>query len=152
MLLQETRTFKASGAQVSINISAPNSLNTYVLVPLYQALYQHVPRIRFWIRTQHTEEAVESVAKRDMDVAFVTREVPIPSTLVLTPFIEEEMVLLRLSDGGRESMGQVDLATLDPEHEVYWNWGWPSNVGTTSTGTRPTPVARRSTWRTSSPR
>lgn len=124
-LWQETKVFKSAGTQVSINISVPNSLNSDCFVPLYQALYQHKPRIRFRVHTQHTEEAIESVAKRDMDVAFVGREVPIPTTLSLEPFIEEEMVVLRLADSRRrkKETEYVDPKSLDSEHELYWNWG-----------------------------
>ncbi len=122
-LWQETQMFKNDGAQLSLNISAPNSLNMYVLPPLYRALYQHVPRIRFWVHTEHTEESVGSVVRRDMDIAFLVREVPIPATVLLEPFIEEEMVLLRLATPERESMVCVDMDSLDPEHELYWRWG-----------------------------
>jgi DNA-binding transcriptional LysR family regulator len=123
ILWQETKMFKSAGAQVSLSISVPNSLNSDFLVPLYHGLYQHKPRIRFRVHTQHTEEAVESVARRDMDVAFIGREVPIPTTLILTPFIEEEMVLLRLTDPDRNSVEYINVESLDPEYEVYWNWG-----------------------------
>ncbi|MDR3587171.1 MAG: LysR family transcriptional regulator [Desulfosporosinus sp.] len=122
-LWNETQMFQSAGAQMSINISAPNSLNMYVLPPLYRALYQHVPSIRYWVHTEHTEEAVEGIVKKEMDVAFLGREMPLPASLVLEPFIEEEMMLLRLATPERNSLEIIDIRSLDPEYELYWKWG-----------------------------
>jgi LysR family transcriptional regulator, transcriptional activator of the cysJI operon len=122
LLWQETKMFSKSGTQVSVNISAPASLNADFFVPLYQALYQHEPRIRFRVHTQHTEEAIESVARREMDIAFIGRQVSVPAMLTVSPFIEEEMVLLRPAHPDH-CAEHVDVAVLDPEYELYWNWG-----------------------------
>jgi DNA-binding transcriptional LysR family regulator len=58
-----------------------------------------------------------------MDVAFLVREVATPPSLVLEPFFEEQMVLLRLATSDRNELDPVDLKSLEPEYEFYMNWG-----------------------------
>lgn len=122
LLWQETNVFSKSGAQVNLNISAPASLSVNFLVPLYRGLYRHEPRMRIRVCTQHTEEAVESVMRREMDIAFIGRDIPTPSTVTVRPFVDEDMVLL--TPGRREDGGEpIAIGDLDPEYEIYWNWG-----------------------------
>jgi LysR family transcriptional regulator, transcriptional activator of the cysJI operon len=122
-LWRETQILQAIGPQVSLSISAANSLDMYVLPPLYRALSQHLPSIRLLFHTESTTKSLESIERRDMDVGFLVREITTPPTVVLEPFFSEEMVLLRLSTPERISMELVNIETLQPEHEIFMNWG-----------------------------
>ncbi|MDR3589183.1 MAG: LysR family transcriptional regulator [Negativicutes bacterium] len=120
-LQQETRVLQALGPQLSLSISAADSLNIYVLPPLLRALGRHTPPIRLRIRTQHTNESLESVERKEADVAFVVRELA-SSSAIIEPFFTEEMVLLRLKNRQRAPLETVDLISLQPQHELYMNW------------------------------
>ena len=122
LLEQETELLQRTGAQMSLTISAADSLNIYVLPPLYQALRRHTPPVRLQIRTQHTGEAFESVGRKEADVAFVVREAAVDGNLRLEPFYTEQMVLLRLAGQDRPAMEPVAPHSLAPEHELYMNW------------------------------
>ena len=122
LLEQETELLQKNGPQMSLTVSAADSLNIYVLPPLYRALRQHTPPVRLQIRTQHTGESFESVERKEVDVAFVVREVPVDGNIRLEPFYTEKMVLLRLAGNNRQPMQTVALHTLKPEHELYMNW------------------------------
>ncbi len=98
-LQQETEVLQALGPQLSLAIGAADSLNIYVLPPLFRALGRHSPPIRLRIRTQHTTESLESIERKEMDIAFVVRELASPG-VIGEPFFAEEMVLLRLADRG----------------------------------------------------
>jgi len=120
-LWRETQILQASGSQLSLAISAAESISHFVLPPVYRMLNQHTPSIRLQIRTQHTQEAFDSIERREMDVAFVVREIVSPSVTV-KPFFTEEMVLLRLALPGRQAGDTVEMAELAGEHEVFINW------------------------------
>ncbi|MFD2880211.1 LysR substrate-binding domain-containing protein [Paenibacillus rhizoplanae] len=81
-LWRETQILKANGSQLSLAISAAESISHFVLPPVYRMLNQHTPSIRLQIRTQHTQEAFDSIERREMDVAFVVREIVSPSVTV----------------------------------------------------------------------
>ncbi|SDE97173.1 LysR family transcriptional regulator substrate-binding protein [Sporomusa acidovorans] len=81
-------------------------------------LNQHNPPIRLQIRTQHTQEAFDSIERREMDVAFVVREIASPSVTV-KPFFAEEMMLLRPAAPGRQEGETVEIKQLAPQHEVF---------------------------------
>jgi LysR family transcriptional regulator, transcriptional activator of the cysJI operon len=120
-LSRETQILQASGSQLSLAISAAESISHFVLPPVYQMLNQHTPSIRLQIRTQHTQEAFDSIERREMDVAFVVREIVSPSVTV-KPFFTEEMVLLRLAVPGRLAGDTVEMEELEAQHEVFINW------------------------------
>ncbi|MBP2112009.1 LysR family transcriptional regulator [Paenibacillus silagei] len=120
-LWRETQILKANGSQLSLAISAAESISHFVLPPVYRMLNQHTPSIRLQIRTQHTQEAFDSIERREMDVAFVVREIVSPSVTV-QPFFTEEMVLLRLAVPGRQAGDTVEMEELAAEHEVLVNW------------------------------
>ncbi|AIF52896.1 LysR substrate-binding domain-containing protein [Pelosinus sp. UFO1] len=88
---------------------------------VYRMLNQHTPPIRLQIRTQHTQEAFDSIERREMDVAFVVREIMSPS-VTIKPFFSEKMVLLRLAVPGRQAGDTVEMGELAAEHEVFINW------------------------------
>lgn len=120
-LSRETQILQAGGSPLSLAISAAESISHFVLPSLYEKLNRHDPSIRLQIRTQHTQEAFDSIERREMDVAFVVREIVSPSVAV-TPFYAEEMVLLRLAAEGRQSGDPVEKEELAAEHEVFINW------------------------------
>ncbi|HWR44240.1 LysR family transcriptional regulator [Sporomusa sp.] len=121
LLQQDIHILQARGPQLTLSIGVADSLNLYVLPPLYRALGQHSPAINLKIRTQHTNESFESVERKELDIAFVVREMLSPS-VTIEPFFTEEMGLLRLSNKGRRSMEIVDIHTLKPQYELYMNW------------------------------
>jgi DNA-binding transcriptional LysR family regulator len=120
-LWRETQILQTSDSQLTLAISAAESISHFVLPPLYRMLNQHNPPIRLQIRTQHTQEAFDSIERREMDVAFVVREIVSPS-VTIKPFFAEEMVLLRLAVAGRQAGGTVEMGELAAEHEVFINW------------------------------
>lgn len=120
-LWRETQVLQMNEAQLSLAISVAESISHFVLPPLYQMLQQHNPAIRLQIRTQHTQEAFDSIERREMDVAFVVREIASPCVTV-KPFFAEEMMLLRLASPKRQAGDIVEIKELEPQHEVFIIW------------------------------
>ncbi|MBP2645029.1 MAG: hypothetical protein H6Q75_469 [Firmicutes bacterium] len=122
MLNRELAVLQASGPRISLSIGVADSLNIYVLPPLYQAIIQQCPAVRLEIRTQHTIESYESVERREIDVAFVKMERVVPNILV-EPFYVDEMVLVRLTGERMESANIISPPELDYRYELFFNWG-----------------------------
>lgn len=120
-LWRETQILQANGAQLSLAISAAESISHFVLPPVYRLLHQHTPPLRLQIRTQHTQEAFDSIERREMDVAFVVREIVSPS-VTIKPFFSEKMVLLRLAVPGRQAGDPVAVSELAAQDELFINW------------------------------
>jgi LysR family transcriptional regulator, transcriptional activator of the cysJI operon len=120
-LWRETQVLQANEAQLSLAISVAESISHFVLPPLYNMLNQNNPAIRLQIRTQHTQEAFDSIEKREMDVAFVVREIA-SSCVAVKPFFSEEMMLLRLAAPGRQAGDTIEIKELAPQHEIFIIW------------------------------
>ncbi|MDR3591773.1 MAG: LysR family transcriptional regulator [Negativicutes bacterium] len=121
-LKQDTEKLQASGPQLSLSIGGSNSLNTYVLPPLYRALTQHSPRIRLQFRTQHSVELWDTMERREIDVAFVKMERTVPN-MDVEPFFVDEAVLVRPATHQIGDLQPIHPTELNCEHEIYWNWG-----------------------------
>ncbi len=120
-LWRETQVLKKNEPQLSLAVSAAESISHFVLPPLYRMLNQHEPAIRLQIRTQHTQEAFDSIERRGMDVAFVVREIASPCVNV-KPFFAEEMMLLRLAGPDRQEGALVEIKELEAQHEIFIIW------------------------------
>ena len=121
-LKRDTEKLQACGPQLSLFIGGSNSLNTYVLPPLYRALIQHMPKIRFQFRTQHSVELWDTLERREIDVAFVKMERTVPN-IVAEPFFIDECVLVRSAMPESVALQPIHPTELNCEHEIYWNWG-----------------------------
>ena len=122
LLNRELAFLQASGSQIRLTVGGADSLNLYVLPPLYQAIVQSFPNVSLRVITQHTMESYQCIERRDIDMAFVNIEKVVPG-IVVEPFYVDKMVLVRLATGTR-SMGDVLSPTeLDRRHELYFNWG-----------------------------
>ncbi|WP_083273567.1 LysR family transcriptional regulator [Geosporobacter ferrireducens] len=139
-LQQETEILKRRGNRKSIIIGAADSFNSYILPPLYQKMCQHKPTVNMTILSQHTDESYESVVRRDVDIAFVKKEKIIPNILV-EPFYEDEMVVIRLATNYRTPNELISPEKLDSNHEIFMNWGpsyqiWHEKWWETTPGSR----------------
>jgi DNA-binding transcriptional LysR family regulator len=121
-LKRDTEKLQASGPQLILSIGGSNSLNTYVLPPLYQALIQHRPRIQLQFRTQHSVELWDTLERREIDVAFVKMERTVPN-ITVEPFFIDESVLIRPSTFETSKLEPIHPTDLNCKNEIYWNWG-----------------------------
>lgn len=121
-LKRDTEKLQAIGPQLSLSIGGSNSLNTYVLPPLFRALIQHSPRIRLQFRTQHSVELWDTLERREIDVAFVKMERTVPN-IDVEPFFVDETVLIRPTMHEIGDLPPIHPTELNAEDEIYFNWG-----------------------------
>jgi DNA-binding transcriptional LysR family regulator len=105
----------AAGTAGELVIGAAPSVGTYVLPALLQRFVRDHASVRLVVRTGHSEEIVESVARGELDVGLV-REIHRPG-VVLTPLYEDELLLVvppghAFASRGRISLGMLSSTTL----------------------------------------
>ena len=122
VLNRELEALQETGPLVRLNVGVADSLNLYVLPPLYRELIRLFPNLSLRILTQHTLECYEGIERRELDLAFVNVEKVLPNILT-DQFYVDEMVLVRLAAPGRVSGAMLSLHELDQRHELYFNWG-----------------------------
>ena len=93
-LWRETEILKQEGDKIALSFGAVESLNLFVFPPLFKLLGEHIPKIRLEIHTQHTENLYTSLARRQIDIGFVLREISTPNISVV-PWITGPMVVLK---------------------------------------------------------
>ena len=121
-LWKETELLKQEGDKLALNFGAVESLNLFVFPPLFTLLEEHIPKIKLEIHTQHTADLYTSLARRQIDVGFVLRDINTPN-ICATPWITGPMVVLKrvgLSEAKEEIIRNV---ALDANNEIYVPWG-----------------------------
>lgn len=120
---RELEVLRAKGPQTSLSIGAADSLNVYVLPPLYRMIRKQYSSMRLQIVTQHTDESYKSLERREVDMAFVKAEKVMPN-MIVEPFYVDEMVLVRLASEEGEGLPEtMSPAELDSHDQIYFNWG-----------------------------
>ena len=122
LLKEDMKKLQSNGYQACLSIGGSNSLNTYVLPPLYQSLIQHSPKINLTFRTQHSLELWEAMERHEINIGFVKMEKSSPN-ISIKPFYVDEVVLLRPSANINSALQPIHPTELNPEQEIYWNWG-----------------------------
>jgi DNA-binding transcriptional LysR family regulator len=119
-LRREIRQFR-NGITLSLSIGSVDSVNAFVLPPVYRLLRQRAPAMKIELRTQQSAELYALIEHRELDVAFVLHERFVPNVVVKT-FFSEPLVLIRPARAGMPGE-PVHPRDLNPRHELYINWG-----------------------------
>ncbi len=102
-----------------IRVSSLNSIGSYLLPSAYQRFTQLWPDIRLKIHDLSTAEAIEAIARNELDIAFSTLS---KNTEYITaiPLLSEPMTFLCAAES--EYPDPVPLEALSPAREVYSFW------------------------------
>ncbi|MBU2699988.1 DNA-binding transcriptional LysR family regulator [Sporomusaceae bacterium BoRhaA] len=121
VLWKETEFLKKQGDHMALSFGTLESLNLSVFPSLFISLSQHIPKIRLEIHTQHTDDLYSSVERRQIDVAFVLREIFSPN-IKKEPWATAPMVLLKTSNPSEAEKIMIDNNNLNADNEVYTPW------------------------------
>lgn len=122
LIWREAKILKAQGPKLSLVVGSVDSLNSFVLPKVYRALNKHTPPIKLEIRTSHSADLYSEVEKRQVDIAFVLRDMVHPNVHV-TKCFTTPMVVLRLATTAEQKSEMVHPSELEPNHELYMPWG-----------------------------
>jgi DNA-binding transcriptional LysR family regulator len=119
---QEIKILQTRGTQLSLVIGSSNSINTFVLPQIYQAMSEHKPPIRLHIRTIHSMDQYTEIEKRQIDVGFALRDRVHPGVQV-TKCFSSPMVVLRKAGATGQALANVHPSDLNSDHELLMPWG-----------------------------
>ena len=119
-LMREMEILQSQGPRISMAVGAVDSLNAFVLPPLYRKLTSQSSPISLRIRTHQTVELYELLEHHELDVAFVLQERYYRDLEVKRVF-REPLVVLTVHVP--KDSAQIHPNDLDPANEFYINWG-----------------------------
>jgi DNA-binding transcriptional LysR family regulator len=120
-LWKETEFLKKQGDKLSLSFGTVESLNLCVFPSLFLSLSQHTPRIKLKIHTQHTHDLYSLVERREVDIAFVLREIFSPN-IKKEPWRNAPMVILKYGSTAKAKQPTISNTELDANDEVYTPW------------------------------
>jgi DNA-binding transcriptional LysR family regulator len=119
-LNKETEQFSKQGAQLSLTIASPDSLNNYVFNRLFPILMEGVSSICLRIRTHQSGEIFSLVDDLDADIGFVFH-LSRYSNVICKPVFKEKMLLICSAKGDWPDK-PFSPEELDPQYELFLPW------------------------------
>jgi molybdate transport repressor ModE-like protein len=113
----------ARRGDASLTIGAPDSVNYYVLGPVYADLARRHPDLRLRVETANSAELYGKVERQEVDVAFVLYDRELVGVQI-DAFASEEMFVATRADLPVVD-GRVERSALDPAQEIHIAWGAP---------------------------
>ncbi len=120
-LWKETEFLKKKGDHMALSFGTVESLNLCVFPSLVLSLSQHIPEIRLEIHTQHTDDLYSFVERRQIDVAFVLREIFSPN-IKKEPWGTAPMVVLKKNNSSELGKAIIENTQFAANNEVYTPW------------------------------
>ncbi len=121
-LLQEMNQLASGNSRLGLTVGAVDSVNVYIMPPLYRALASHSPSITLTVRTHQSWELYKLVESREIDVGFTLREMLVHN-VVIEPFFCEKMTVMRLAAPENRPNQLISPNDLDSANELYLNYG-----------------------------
>jgi DNA-binding transcriptional LysR family regulator len=119
-LAREMRSLARRGDS-SLSIGAPDSVNHYILAPVYADLARRHPELRLRVETANSAELYSKIEHREVDIAFVLYDRDLVG-IRIELFLSEPMFVATRAELP-VAAGRVDRAALDPMQEIHIAWG-----------------------------
>jgi DNA-binding transcriptional LysR family regulator len=119
-LAQEIRGIREEIPKFELQIGCVDSVNLFLLMPLYEKLSRDFPSAKIRIRTQQSLEIYHMIEARELDAGFVLRELE-GDHFHLEPVFRERMLVVQKCEGTPESR-RIRPQDLDPQKELYIQW------------------------------
>ncbi|MDO8970927.1 MAG: LysR family transcriptional regulator [Saprospiraceae bacterium] len=123
------RQLLSAQSEVSVHkliLGAIDSVNAYLLPPLFEALRIHQPRIYVIARTHKPAELYQMVENRELDIAFVPHAQN-SQNIRVEPFFREKLLVARKGSGNKRPK-IIRASDLNPSDEVRIGWGTEYNL------------------------
>jgi len=117
----ETCQFRDQNMQLPLSVACLDSVNRYILGPVFRELTRQYPQLRLNIRTHQSQEIFALVENREVDLG-VSYMLSHFNHVVCRPMFSEAMVLIAAA-GTLPADVPVDHTKLDPALEIYIQWG-----------------------------
>jgi molybdate transport repressor ModE-like protein len=118
-LSAETAAFSRAPLRSALTVAGPDSLNLYLLEPLYRRLTEPAYQLALRVRTQQSQEIFSLIENREADVGFAFNLFRSESVRCRKLLAEKTVLLLSGSTCPASSLTPRDL---DPGREVFLPW------------------------------
>lgn len=118
-LSAETAAFCRDPLRTALTVAGPDSLNLYLLEPLYRHLADPAHNLALEIRTRQSQEIFALVENREVDVGFAFNLFRSESVRC-RKLLSEKTVLLYTGNG--HPVAPIRPQDLDPGREVFLSW------------------------------
>ncbi len=108
-----------SGAAGALVIAAAPAVSTYLLPGVLKSFQRAHPTVRLGVRTGHTEEVLEMVLRREVDIG-VGRPIRHPDA-TLIPVFNDELVLVTSASHAFARRGSVHLGELAKDRLILFD-------------------------------
>lgn len=119
-LSHETTQLRTRKQSIALTIGAIDSVQNYVLPPVFELLTEHPTDINIRLRTQHSSELYLLLERGEIDIAFSHLEQPMPNMLI-KKFHSEKMVVVSKGILATKNGKLIDNQ-LDTGNQLYLDW------------------------------
>lgn len=120
VLWQEIQNIQIENPRFELQIGSVDSVNLFILMPLYEMLSRKYPSAKLRIRTQQSLEIYHMIESRELDAGFVLRKL-VNDRFHLEPVFREKMLVVR-KRGSEAHARKIRPQELDPRNELYIEW------------------------------
>lgn len=118
-LVRDTKRIQSRTQRITLSIGAVDTIHTYLLPPVYQALREYRKDVSVCLKTHNSTELYLQVDRGEIDVAFALLDLPMRNIIVRKFYSEPRVVLCRkMSYGDADSL--IDAERLEPENEIFF--------------------------------
>ncbi|MCC5466670.1 LysR family transcriptional regulator [Pelosinus baikalensis] len=118
-LVQDTKRIQSQTQSIMLSIGAVDTIHTYVLPSLYQALRKYGKDLNVRLKTHNSTELYLQVDRGEIDVAFTLLDLPMRN-IIVRKFYSEPRVVLRREMPLRNTSEFIDAESLDLESEIFF--------------------------------
>lgn len=104
-----------------INIGAIDSIGTTIVSDVSRLMHHRNKDILINIKTYQTREAYDLIARRELDIAFVSQPVVHPS-IVCEAIFRQDLYVVKAASSVREPL-PIRYQELETRNEIYHSWG-----------------------------
>lgn len=116
----ELSLFTAAEKNRTLTIASTDSLNNYLLKPLYEEIIRSRPKLSLNIRTNQSHENYRLLDHHMADIGFVFHQAKYNDIETTKIFTEKMAVIVSPSCAGKGET--ADLSSMDPENEILFDW------------------------------
>lgn len=119
-LIHETQEMRSSDKRLKLSIGAIDSVQSYILTPVYQELSVYAKKIDIRIQTVQSSDLYQLLNRGEIDIAFGHLEQPMP-TMIIRKFTSEKMVVISKGELPQINGRLVDQE-LDTDDQLYYGF------------------------------
>ena len=119
LLWEEAREISRMERHLSLNLSAVDSVSTYIMPKCYEDFLLQNPEVSVSIRTLHSQEAYGCIESGVVDIAFISDDMYV-SGVATVPAFRERMLVVCAADAHYPQT--VHPSQMDPARQIRFPW------------------------------